>query len=193
MFPKPQTHTSRRFRGTASIFWRTRAAGWPSTCPRWPRLAQKNGTLLELSNANPDLTEAEIELAAAKGAKFVLASDAHQASEVGNVDEVLKKGAKRGAGKKTRSSTSPRKQRLDNQRGRKPCGLPSSPGYPAQGALRRSRHLRTWGILRRQYSSGAHPSVCAALPCPAGRRAEQRRGSGGYAHGRHVRYHLFRD
>lgn len=67
-----------------------------------PALAEacaKSGTLLELSNANPDLTEAEIELAAKQGAKFVLASDAHQAGEVGIVDGVLKKALGVGLGK----------------------------------------------------------------------------------------------
>ena len=49
------------------------------------------GTLLELSNAHADLSEAEIELAAKQGARFVLSSEAHACGEVGRVENILEK------------------------------------------------------------------------------------------------------
>ncbi len=56
------------------------------------------GTLFELNNAHDDLSEADIELAAKQGVKFVLSSGAHESAEVGRVDGALAKAQSVGLG-----------------------------------------------------------------------------------------------
>ncbi|MBQ9942519.1 MAG: PHP domain-containing protein [Christensenellaceae bacterium] len=58
------------------------------------------GTLFEINNSHPQLSEEMLETAAKTGTRFVLSSDAHQADKVGVMDSALAKALNVGLGER---------------------------------------------------------------------------------------------